>query len=190
LKGSEFELLVKRDLGTPSPAAGPAALTPNFFLDSTDKVVVAMAATSSGKTPWEIARALERMVHEKMSTTSGIGFATAGQVARELRGDCRQHAMLLATLCRARGIPSRTALGLVYIVDRPTGRPALGFHMWTEVYCDGAWRGLDATLGEGRIGPGHVKVTDTTWADAPSLAPLLPVLRVMGRLKATVVSFR
>jgi len=62
--------------------------------------------------------------------------------------------------------------------------------MWTEVYCDGAWRGLDATLGEGRIGPGHVKVTDTTWADAPSLAPLLPVLRVMGRLKATVVSFR
>ena len=190
LKGSEFELLVKRDRGTPSPAAGPAARTPNFFLDSTDKVVVAMAATSSGKTPWEIARALERMVHEKMSTTSGIGFATAGQVARELRGDCRQHAMLLATLCRARGIPSRTALGLVYIVDRPTGRPALGFHMWTEVYCDGAWRGLDATLGEGRIGPGHVKVTDTTWADAPSLAPLLPVLRVMGRLKATVVSFR
>lgn len=190
VKGSQFELLVKRDQGNPAPAAGPATLAPNFFLDSTDKVVMAMAAKATGNSPWEIAKSLERQVHEKMSTTSGIGFATAGQVARELRGDCRQHAMLLATLCRARAIPSRTALGLVYIIDRPTGRPALGFHMWTEVYCDGAWRGLDATLGEGRIGPGHIKVTDTTWADAPSLAPLLPVLRVMGRLKATVHSFR
>ncbi len=189
-KGSEFDLKVIKDSLAPSPQPGSEALAPNFFLDSTDKAVVAMAAIPAGNQPWEVAKALERLVHEKMGTTSGIGFATAGQVARDLKGDCRQHAMLLATLCRARQIPARTALGLVYITDRATGKPALGFHMWTEVYCDGGWRGLDATLGEGRIGPGHVKVTDTTWADAPSLAPLLPVLRVMGRLKATVVSFR
>lgn len=189
-KGSEFDLKVTKDSLAPSPQPGSESLAPNFFLDSTDKAVVALAAIPAGNQPWEVAKALERLVHEKMGTTSGIGFATAGQVARDLKGDCRQHAMLLATLCRARQIPARTALGLVYITDRATGKPALGFHMWTEVFCDGGWRGLDATLGEGRIGPGHVKVTDTTWADAPSLAPLLPVLRVMGRLKATVVSFR
>lgn len=190
VRGSDFDLKVARDSLAPSPQPGADALAPNFFLDSSDKAVAAMAATPAGNQPWEVAKALERLVHGKMSTTSGIGFATASQVARDLRGDCRQHAMLLATLCRARQIPARTALGLVYITDRATGKPALGFHMWTEVYCDGGWRGLDATMGQGRIGPGHVKVTDTTWADAPSLAPLLPVLRVMGRLKATVVSYR
>jgi len=189
-KGEAFDLKVTSETLTPSPKPGANALAPNFFLDSSDKAVAALAAGPAGNQPWEVAKALERLVHDRMSTTSGIGFATAGQVARELKGDCRQHAMLLATLCRARQIPARTALGLVYIIDRASGKPALGFHMWTEVYCDGGWRGLDATMGEGKIGPGHVKVADTTWSEAPSLAPLLPVLRVMGRLKATVVSFR
>jgi len=40
------------------------------------------------------------------------------------------------------------------------------------------------------VGPGHVKISDTTWSDPPSLAPLLPVLRVMGRLQAKVIDFR
>ena len=125
-----------------------------------------------------------------MNSTSSVGFARASQIAKDLRGDCRQHAMLTAAVCRASGIPSRTALGLVYITDEPTGKPALGFHMWTEVWASGSWRGIDATLGQGKVGPGHVKISDTTWSDPPSLAPLLPVLRVMGRLQAKVVDFR
>jgi len=62
--------------------------------------------------------------------------------------------------------------------------------MWTEVWVNGSWRGIDATLGQGKVGPGHVKISDTNWTDPPSLAPLLPVLRVMGRLQAKVVDFR
>jgi len=38
---------------------------------------------------------------------------------------------------------------------------------------------LDATLGKGSIGAGHVKITDASWHDAQSLKPLLPVMRVM-----------
>ena len=185
VKGGEFGFV-------PTGQPPKAALESNFYIDSSDPLVTELAAKAIGeeKDPWRKALRIEAMVHQRMNSTSSIGFARASQIAKDLRGDCRQHAMLTAAVCRASGIPSRTALGLVYITDEPTGKPALGFHMWTEVWASGSWRGIDATLGQGKVGPGHVKISDTTWSDPPSLAPLLPVLRVMGRLQAKVVDFR
>jgi transglutaminase-like putative cysteine protease len=86
--------------------------------------------------------------------------------------------MLTAAMCRAQNIPSRTAIGLIYYLDGT--RPKLGYHMWTEVWIQGEWLGLDATLGLGAIGPGHVKITDHSWKDVRSMIPLLPVMRVMS----------
>jgi hypothetical protein len=80
-------------------------------------------------------------------------------------------------MCRAVGVPSRTAIGLVY-VDLRKG-PVLGYHMWTEVWVRGQWLSIDATLGLGSIGAGHVKITDASWHDTQSLKPLLPVMRLM-----------
>jgi hypothetical protein len=193
-KGDGFILTVKGgDSGfSPAPQPGKASLESNFYIDSADPLVTELAAKAIGeeKDPWRKVLRIEALVHQRMNSTSSVGFARASQIARDLRGDCRQHAMLTAAVCRACGVPARTALGLVYIVDEPTGKPALGFHMWTEVWVEGSWRGIDATLGQGRVGPGHVKISDTNWTDPPSLAPLLPVLRVMGRLQAKVVDFR
>ena len=73
---------------------------------------------------------------------------TASDVARSHSGDCKAHAVYLAALARARGIPARVAVGLVYS-DRLA---AFGYHMWTEVYIDGRWIPLDGTLGLGGIG--------------------------------------
>jgi len=122
-----------------------------------------------------------------MKGSSSVGFATAAQIAKDLQGDCRQHAMLMAAMCRAAGIPSRTALGLVYVEDSKTRTPQLGFHMWAEVYVQNAWVGMDATLGEGLVGPGHLKIADHNWHDQQTLAPLLPVIRVMGKVKIKVI---
>ncbi len=47
--------------------------------------------------------------------------------------------------------------------------------MWTEVYVKGQWLGLDATLGQGSIGPGHLKITDHSWHEIRDFKPLLPV---------------
>ncbi len=55
-------------------------------------------------------------------------------------------------MCRAAGIPSRTAFGLVY-VDKP--RPSMGFHMWAEAYVKGQWLPIDGTLGRGFVGVHH-----------------------------------
>ena len=43
---------------------------------------------------------------------------------------------------------------------------------------------------EGGIGPGHLKIADHSWHDTQTLAPLLPVLRVMGKAKVEVLSVK
>jgi transglutaminase-like putative cysteine protease len=105
-------------------------------------------------------------------------MATADNVAKTLSGDCTEYAMLGAAMCRAVGVPSRTVLGLVYAPARD-GKPYLAYHMWYEVYAEGQWLPLDATLGLGGVGPGHVKIADHSWHDEKTFAPLLPVLRVL-----------
>jgi hypothetical protein len=106
-------------------------------------------------------------------------MAPADEVAKTLTGDCTEYSMLAAAMCRAAGVPSRTAIGLVY-VDAPSPRqPFFGFHMWTEVWINGEWIGIDATLNQRGIGPAHLKITDHSWDKTRSMTPLLPVMRVM-----------
>jgi len=140
----------------------------------------AMVGLPANATDWQKARAVETWVHRNMKSTEfSQAMATCSNVAKSLSGDCTEYAMLSAGMCRALGVPSRTALGLVYAPSRD-GKPFLAYHMWFEVYVGGRWVALDATLGRGSIGPGHVKITDASWHEEKSFAPLLPVLSVLG----------
>src|SRR6266446_7243152 len=121
-----------------------------------------------------------------MTATNDEALATADHVARTLQGDCTEYAMLTAAMCRAAGVPSRTAIGLVY-TDQAAGA-ALAFHMWTEVWVRGQWIAVDATMGRGHVGATHLKITDHSWRDTRTLTPLFPVLRVLGKVSIQVVS--
>jgi len=139
---------------------------------------LARRAAGGETDPWKKARRIERWVHDNMRSLNFTeAMATADHVARTLEGDCTEYAMLAAAMCRAVHVPSRTALGLVY-ADLRQG-PALAYHMWTEVWIDGQWIALDATLGRGSIGAAHIKITDHSWHDTQSMKPLLPVTRVI-----------
>jgi transglutaminase-like putative cysteine protease len=159
-----------------------------YYLKSDDSEVKRLAQEAVGRETdsWEKARLIERFVHGKMRVDTSAPIAPADQVARDLRGDCRQHAMLTAAMCRAAGVPSRTALGLVYVHDRQVG-PAFGFHMWAEVWVQGQWLAIDAILGQGSIGAAHIKIADQSWHNTESLTPLLAVQRVLGKMAIDVV---
>ena len=105
-------------------------------------------------------------------------MASCGTVAKSLSGDCTEYSMLACGMCRSLGIPARTTLGLVYAPDK-SGLPYLAFHMWFEMYDGGKWTALDGTLAMNKIGPGHVKISDAHWHNETSMAPLLPVMRVL-----------
>lgn len=161
-----------------------ADLAPNNLIQSDDPTVVAMARQAAGevKDPWLAAVALEKFVNQRM-TTEGISsaFATAAEVARSLTGDCTEHAVLLAALARARGIPARVAIGLVYY------RGEFLYHMWTEAFIGGIWIPLDATLGRGGIGAAHLKITGSNLEGAAPQAAFLPVTEVIGQLEIEIL---
>jgi Transglutaminase-like superfamily len=159
-----------------------------YYLNSDDARVreLARRAVGTETDPWQKARRIEHWVHANVKTDNSVPFSPAGEVARRLRGDCRQHAMLAAAMCRAADVPSRTAVGVLYVEDR-SGRPVFGFHMWFEVFVRGHWVALDAILGQGGIGAAHIKVSDQSWHDTQSLTPLLPVSRVLGKMKIEVL---
>lgn len=171
-----------------APADPPSEddLGPNSFIQSDDPLIVADAKKAVGPEtdPWKIAAALERYVHEELKKKNfSQAFATASEVARSLEGDCTEHAVFLAALCRARGIPARVAIGLVYI----QGDQAFGYHMWTEAYIDKRWIPLDGTLARGGIGAGHLKIQHTNLKGASAYSAFLPVVQVLGRLSIEVL---
>lgn len=195
VKGKTIELEVRAVRQPPAQAPEDAKvndeyLKSNYFINSADAKVKELAAKAVGgeTDPWKKAQRIERWVKNNMKVQNFTeAMATADHVAKTLEGDCTEHAMLAAAMCRAVGVPSKVAVGLVY-VDQPKG-PVLGFHMWTEAWVRGEWVPIDATLGQGSIGAAHIKIADHSWHDMQSLKPLLPIMRVM-LAKPTVAVIR
>lgn len=62
------------------------------------------------------------------------------------KGACRDQAVLLMALCRAKGIPARFVSG--YHLKSAADATQHDLHAWAEVWIpDGGWRGFDPTLG-------------------------------------------
>ncbi len=195
LHGDTFELHVhpvqkSEPRSNRSEGSGPPAecLKPCYFIDCGDARVKELARRAAGSEtePWAKARRVERWVKQNMHVDNVAPMGPASDAARQLSGDCRHFALLTAALCRAEGIPARTAIGLLYV--EKGRRPTMGFHMWTEVWIDGQWLGLDATLGQGGVSAAHIKINDHTWHDTPSLTPLLPARRILGKIAITLLS--
>ncbi|MEY3142393.1 MAG: hypothetical protein RLY21_886 [Planctomycetota bacterium] len=106
------------------------------------------------------AEALRRLVFRHLRRKDlATAFGSASDAARTQGGDCTEHAVLLAALLRAKGIPSRVASGLVYVPEMAGQGPGFGWHLWTQALVpdpeggkERVWLDLDATLGGGGRG--------------------------------------
>ena len=161
------------------------------FLQSTDPRVVEHARRAAGGVVGnlQVSRELESYVHKKVDKSNfSTAMASAAEVAKSMEGDCTEHAVLLAAMLRARRIPSRVAIGVVYV----NSKAAFGGHAWTEANIDGEWYPLDAMLGKGGIGPAHIKMAQSSFADdAPApVASFFPLLSVLGKMQIEVVSVK
>lgn len=158
------------------------------FIQADDPLVqnFARSGAANHNDPLRIALSMERYVYDKIETKSfSTSLASAAEVAKSREGDCTEHAMLLAAMLRARRIPSRVCVGLVY------SGSISGFvgHMWTEAWIRDRWVPLDATLGKGGISRGHLKLADSSMdesAPAPVTA-FLPLMKVLGQMEIEVV---
>ena len=137
------------------PVKGDRA--PNRWLQSKDAAVMALArkATSGAKGESAKAEMLERFVRNYITTKSlRVGYASASEIVKNREGDCTEHAVLLAALMRASGIPARVATGIAYAPAFAGQRDVFVPHAWVHAWVDGAWHGYDAALP--RYDAGHI----------------------------------
>lgn len=88
--------------------------------------------------------------------TLAVGYASASEVIQTLKGDCTEHSVLLVALCRAVGIPARAASGILYVDSWLGEKRVFGGHQWTQVYLDGKWYDVDATLSAPHTSAGRI----------------------------------
>jgi hypothetical protein len=186
--GVTIDLLVQRARpeNKPAPSPGEEFLASNSYIQPDNPKIRAVVeqATKGFEDPWERANLLEAWVDQNMSNQDfSIGFASSNEIIDTRRGDCTEHAVLLAALCRAAGIPARVAMGLVYIEQSAS----FGYHMWTEVFVGGDWYALDGTIGQGSIGAGHIKIADGSLRGVDANSTFLPIFKVIGKLKINVL---
>ena len=177
----------------PIPRSAKIGQVASEFLESSqllqrdDDLVKKHANQAAGNAtdPGEIARRMEIYVQQKLDKKNfSTAMASAAEVARTMEGDCSEHAMLLAAMLRVKGIPSRVAVGYVY-VERLF---AFSGHMWTEANLNGQWIPLDGTLGLGETGACHIKLADTSLSDDDLAAIIVPLSTIVGKLKLDVIS--
>ncbi|MCE5328303.1 MAG: transglutaminase-like domain-containing protein [Planctomycetaceae bacterium] len=132
-----------------SSKAALDALKPTDYLQCNDPKVKALAHKAVGKAAdaATAARNIEQFVRTYIKKKNlSVGYATAAEVIDSRQGDCTEHAVLAAALCRASGIPARVAVGLGYVPTMGKLRDVFAPHAWYCVFLDGKWIGMDAAL--------------------------------------------
>jgi hypothetical protein len=148
------------------------------FIQSTDKNIMAMARTILGndRDARSAARKICRWMQSAIEKIPTMSVPSAAEVLRSRRGDCNEHAVLFAALCRAAGIPARICAGIVYV------NGSFYYHAWNEVYLDG-WISIDATTNQFPADVTHVKFVEG------DLEQQILILKIVGRMAIEVLEY-
>jgi len=122
---------------------------PNDWLQSGAPEIMGLARRAVGKAtrPHEQMQNLEQFVRSYIRTKDlNVGYASALEVAKNPEGDCTEHAVLLAALGRALGIPTRVVDGLAYTDHYAGAEHVFVPHAWAQAFVDGHWQSFDAAL--------------------------------------------
>lgn len=175
-------------------------LAPSLMIDFKDPSVQALLPKifdrfAGAKLSQDLAaRETTRFVSRYMADGANLSVSsgTASQTAKSKTGDCTEHAVLLAALLRAQGIPARTATGMAYageegFVDH---KNAFIFHMWTQAWLKdeagkGRWVNLDAALR--RYDAVHILLGTSSMDDATGADEESKVMPLMESLKVKVL---
>ena len=143
-------------------AAALEALEPTPYVQSDHKMIIALARRAVGgtKDAAEAINKIEAFVADYVEDKNlSVGYASAVEVASSKQGDCTEHAVLAAAMCRAIGIPAQVVTGLAYVDEWRDVENGFGGHAWTQAYVKDKWVGLDAAFrgtGRGGYDAGHI----------------------------------
>ncbi|RLC25811.1 MAG: hypothetical protein DRH56_05325 [Deltaproteobacteria bacterium] len=154
-------------------------LRPEPNIESDDPVVAARAKriVKETRNPVTAARRIMSWVYENVEKRPVVNVPSAAAVLRTRAGDCNEHAVLLAALLRAAGIPARLCVGLVY------ARGRFYYHAWVEAYL-GKWISMDPTFNQMPADVTHIKLVQG------GLEKQVAIIGVIGRIGLEILDHR
>ncbi|RKX70846.1 hypothetical protein DRP53_03635 [candidate division WOR-3 bacterium] len=154
------------------------SLRPSLYIQSDDPEIIQTARkiVREEKSSMEAARLLTNWVYQNLQKRATASIPSAREVLRDRCGDCNEHAVLLAALARALGIPAKIYVGLVNLGD------AFYYHAWNGLYL-GRWIPVDATYGQFPADATHIKLKEG------GIEEQVKVLKVVDKITLKVVGF-
>lgn len=156
------DLVVETVVGVqPAPDAvtGRTWLEATFVVDHDDPHVVALRDEYRREHPGTpTVASIVAFVARRMQPADDQGFEFASEAATVLRGDCTEHAVLVAALARSLGLPARVSIGIA-VIRAPDGSYGAYGHAWALVLEDRHWQIADAALAREDVQPRYLPLT-------------------------------
>jgi len=166
-------------------------LKPTSFCQSDDPKIqnVAKEIVGPERNSWRAAKKIAEWVQKEMTPNYDVGFATAKEILKNREGDCSEHTVLTVTLCRAVGIPARSAVGIMSAYD------IFAYHMWPEVYVgqwiglDSKWLAVDKKSGQYYTDATHLKFGRSVLDENIFQDMLQAISAIIGQLKLEIIDY-
>jgi len=124
--------------------------------------------------PFTRAKKIMRWIYENIQKRPVLSVPNALETLRNRMGDCNEHAVLMAAMARAAGIPARIETGLVYMKSR------FYYHAWNVLYL-GDWVTVDALMGQMPADVTHIRFV----SGEPDKQ--IDLIKVMGKVKIKIL---
>ena len=130
-----------------------AFLGPSLFVQSGHPKISALVKDITDEKDLPFARLLKIMdwMNTSVAKQPVASRPDALSTLENKKGDCNEHAMLMAALLRASGIPAKVATGLVYLNGR------FYYHAWNQVFL-GRWITADSVFGQVPADATHIRL--------------------------------
>ena len=108
------------------------------------------------------------------------------ETTKSKQADCVEHALLFASVCRAMGVPTRIALGMIF--NRNKEEPEMKFHAWIEFHDGERWVPSDSSDQQFPTSIDRIKVLESNFTDPNPYLDILKVYQSMTELEISVLS--
>jgi hypothetical protein len=151
------------------------SLGSDLFIQSDHPVIQSKAKeiVSASDSDRVKAEKLIQWVHKNIEKRPVLSVPSALETLQNGVGDCNEHAVLLAALARASGIPSQVEAGLVYQKGR------FYYHAWNVLYLD-RWITADAVMGQFPADVTHIRFVRGTDRQ-------VDLIRIIGNIQIEIL---
>jgi len=154
-------------------------LKPTQFIQSDNKQIIDIVAKTidPADLPLIKAQKIMKWINANIEKRPVISLPDAISTIENKAGDCNEHAVLMAALSRAAGIPAKIESGLVYLNGR------FYYHAWNLLYL-GRWITVDPLFGQIPADVTHIRFSSGDPKEQ------LDLMGIIGKVKLKVIEYK